>query len=77
MNQIGDISGKVETRKKQDLDDSSVICANQRTIIKRTSYSGQQTLTCELFTDSRRHSTLSSVIIIKGNFKFNQKKIIS
>jgi hypothetical protein len=69
MNSIGDQRGNVEVNKKQELDGSWVICANQRTVLKRTSYSRQQMLTCELLTDNRQHSTLSSVIIMKGKEK--------
>ncbi|UJR36061.1 hypothetical protein I4U23_028797 [Adineta vaga] len=65
MNQVGDSRDIVEVNKKQELDGSWVVCANQRTVLKRTSYSNQQTLTCELLTDDRRHSTLSSVITMK------------
>jgi len=65
MNQIGDNRDNVEVKKKQELDGSWVICANQRTILKRTPYFKQQTLTCELLTDDRYHSRLSSVIIMK------------
>jgi hypothetical protein len=67
MNQIGDDRGNVEVKKKQELDGSWVVCANQRTILKRTPYLNQQTLTCELLTDDRRHSRLASVIIMKGS----------
>lgn len=74
MNPIGDNHGSVEIKKRQDLDGSWVICANQRTILKRTPYLKQQTLTCELLTDDRHYSTLSSVIIMKGDLKFNLKK---
>jgi len=75
MNQVGDIRGSVEVNKKQELDGSWVVCANQRTILRRTPYLKQQTLTCELLTDDRRHSTLSSVIIMKGdeNLIVNEK----
>ncbi|CAF0942876.1 unnamed protein product [Adineta steineri] len=65
MNPIGDIRGNVEINRKQEIDGSWVVCANQRTILKRTPYLNQQTLTCELLIDDRRHSILSSVIIIK------------
>jgi hypothetical protein len=57
----------VEINKKQESDGSWVICANQQTILKRTSYYKQQTLTCELTVDNRHHSTISSLIIIKGD----------
>jgi len=73
MNQIGDNLGNVEVKKKQELDGSWVVCANQRTILKRTPFLRQQTLTCELLTDDRHYSTLSSVIIIKGDWKFDSK----
>ena len=65
MNPIGDYRRDVEINKKQEADGSWVICANQQTIIKRTSFSQQQTLTCELSVDNRHHSKLSSLIIIK------------
>ena len=66
MNQIGDDRDDVEINKKQESDGSWVICANQRTILKRVGYNQQRTLTCELILDNRRHSTLSSSILIKG-----------
>lgn len=66
MNQIGDDRDDVEVNKKQESDGSWVICANQRTILKRTSYNQQRVLTCELTIDNQRHSTLSSLIVIKG-----------
>jgi hypothetical protein len=65
MNPIGDYRRDVEINKKEESDGSWVICANQQTIFKRTSYSQSQTLTCELSVDNRHHSTLSSLIIIK------------
>jgi len=65
MNQVGDNLDNVEVKKKQELDGSWVICANQRTILRRTPYFKQQTLTCELLIDDRHHSTLSSMIIMK------------
>ncbi len=68
MNPIGDHRGNVEINKKQESDGSWVICANQQTILKRTSYYKQQTLTCELTVDNRHYSTISSLIIIKGDF---------
>ena len=66
MNQVGDTRDTVEVNKKQELDGSWVVCANQRTILRRNSYSNHQTLRCELLIDERQHSTLSSVITIKG-----------
>lgn len=66
MNQIGDDRDDVEVNKKQESDGSWIICANQRTIIKRIAYNQQRTLTCELILDNQRHSILSSSIIIKG-----------
>jgi hypothetical protein len=68
MNPIGDTRPNVEVKKKQETDGSWVVCANQRTVIRRTPYLNQQILTCELLTDDRRHSTLSSIIIIKGEY---------
>jgi hypothetical protein len=67
MNQVGESRSNVEVNKKQELDGSWVVCANQRTVLRRTPYQNQQTLTCELLTDDRRHSRLASVIIMKGS----------
>ena len=69
MNSIGDHRGNVQINKKQEPDGSWVICANQQTIFKRTSYYTPETLTCELSVDNRQHSTLSSSIIIKGDYE--------
>ncbi|CAF0751094.1 unnamed protein product [Rotaria sp. Silwood1] len=65
MNRIGDTLSDVEVNKKQELDGSWVVCANQRTVLRRTSLFNQQVLTCELFTDNQQNSMLSSLIIIK------------
>jgi hypothetical protein len=67
MNQIGKIRGKINVKQKEELDGSWVICANQHTLLKRTSSRNQETLTCELITDNRLYSSLSSVIVMKGN----------
>ena len=67
MNQIGDNLGGVTVDRKQELDGSLVVCAKQRTIIRRTSVFNQQLLTCELLTNNRHHSMFSSFIVIKGN----------
>jgi hypothetical protein len=67
MNQIGEIRGKIDVKRKQELDGSWVICANQHTALTRTSSRHQQTLTCELITDNRPYSTLMSVTIMTGN----------
>ena len=74
MNQIGNYRGNVEVNKKQELDGTWVICADQRTILKRTPYNKQQTLICELTLDNRQHSTLSSLIIIKGDWSYLLKE---
>ncbi|CAF3340327.1 unnamed protein product [Rotaria socialis] len=65
MNQIGDNLGGVSVDRKQELDGSLVVCAKQRTIIRRTSVFNQQLLTCELLTNNRHHSMFSSFIVIK------------
>lgn len=70
MNQIGENYANMEIKKKEEIDGSLVICANQYTTLKRRYDGKQETLTCELLTDNRHHSTLSSVIIIKGYSKF-------
>ncbi|CAF4331040.1 unnamed protein product [Rotaria sp. Silwood2] len=67
MNRVGDILGSVEVNKKQELDGSWIVCANQRTVLRRTSIFNQQLLTCELLTDNRPNSMLSSLIIIKDS----------
>jgi hypothetical protein len=74
MNQIGEIRGKIDVKRKQELDGSWVICANQHTSLTRTSSGDQQTLTCELITDHRSYSTLTSIIIMKGNWNLIKKK---
>lgn len=68
MNQVGDIRKKIDVNKKQELDGSWVICANQHTSIKRTTSRKEETLTCELTTDGKSYSTLSSIIVVKGYF---------
>ncbi|CAF0909349.1 unnamed protein product [Rotaria sordida] len=65
MNRVGDSFGDVEVNRKQELDGTWVVCANQRTILRRTSNFNQQVLTCELLIDNQHNSMLSSVIIIK------------
>jgi hypothetical protein len=67
MNPVGEIRGKIHVKRKQELDGSWVVCANQHTVLKRTSSRNQQTLTCELITDNRIYSSLSSAIVMKGN----------
>ena len=69
MNQIGQIRGQIDVKQKQDYDGSLVICANQHTLLTRSSSSRnhQQTLTCELITDGRSYSTLTSVVVMKGS----------
>lgn len=67
MNEIGEIRGEIHIKRKQELDESWVICANQHTYLTRTSSRRQQTLTCELIIDDRSYSSLSSVIVMKGN----------
>ena len=37
MNQIGEIRGNIDVKQKQELDGSWVVCANQHTLLKRTS----------------------------------------
>lgn len=64
MNKIGKIRGKINVKRRQELDGSWVICANQHTLLKRTS--SQQKLTCELITDDRSYSSVSSEIKMKG-----------
>ena len=71
MNEIGEIRGKVDIKRKQELDGSWVICANQHTLLKQTFSRNQQTLTCELIIDNRSYSSFSSIIVMKGNFNFN------
>ncbi|UJR10020.1 hypothetical protein I4U23_014243 [Adineta vaga] len=66
MNQIGDIRRPINVHKKQELDGSWVVCANQHTSIKRIYSRNEETLTCELTTDGKVSSTLSSVIVVKG-----------
>jgi hypothetical protein len=68
MNQIGDSQGTVNVNRKQELDESWVVCANQQTLLKRTSSRNQETLNCELIIDDQSYSTFSSVISIKGNW---------
>ncbi|CAF4017688.1 unnamed protein product, partial [Rotaria magnacalcarata] len=65
MNRIGDNLDGVSVDRKQELDGSLVVCAKQRTIIRRTSVFNQQLLTCELLTNNRHHSMFSSFIVIK------------
>jgi hypothetical protein len=67
MNQIGKIRGQIDIKRKQEFDGSWVICANQHTLLTRTSSRNQQTLTCELITDGRSYSSFASVIVMKGN----------
>jgi hypothetical protein len=67
MNQIGEMRGQIHVKRKQELDESWVVCANQHTLLKQTSSKHHQTLTCELIIDDRSYSSLSSVIVIKGN----------
>ncbi|CAF1306991.1 unnamed protein product [Adineta ricciae] len=51
MNQVGDTRDTVEVNKKQELDGSWVVCANQRTILRRNSYSNQRTLRYAILPD--------------------------
>lgn len=76
MNQIGEIRDKIDVKRKQEFDGSWVVCANQYTLLTRTSSRTQQTLTCELITDDRSYSSLASVVVMKGNYNLirDQKK---
>jgi len=73
MNMLGTNQDKIDVKTKSESDGSSVICANQYTKFTKR-LSSQQMLTCELFTDDRSHSTLSSLITIKGCHIRNKKK---
>ncbi|CAF0910924.1 unnamed protein product [Adineta ricciae] len=66
MNRVGETRGDIHIKRKQELDGSWVVCANQHTLIKRTSSRNPQTLTCELVTDNEPYSTLSSSIVVKN-----------
>ena len=68
MNALGENYGSVEVARKQEPDGSAVICASQRTTLKQLPYKNQQTLKCDLLIDGQRHSSLFSVIKIKGPF---------
>ena len=67
MNQVGDNFGRIEVTKKQEIDGAWVVCTSQRTTLRRTPFSNQATLTCKLLIDNQHYSTLTSVIIMKGN----------
>lgn len=69
MNQVGEMRERVAVNKRQELDGSWVVCATQQAMFRRTPYANQQTLTCELLADERRHSTLSSVITVTGEHR--------
>ena len=75
MNMLGTNQDKIDVKTKSESDGSSVICANQYTKFTKR-LSSQQMLTCELFTDDRSHSTLSSLIAIKGCHIRNKKKTV-
>ena len=68
MSQVGNYRASIELKRRQEPEGSSVVCAEQRTRFRRTPYQQQETLTCELVIDGRRHSMLSSVIFIQGLF---------
>ncbi|CAF0910413.1 unnamed protein product [Adineta ricciae] len=65
MNRVGETRGDIHIKRKQELDGSWVVCANQHTLIKRTSSRNPQTLKCELITDNEPYSSLSSSIVVK------------
>lgn len=80
MNQVGDTISGVEVKKKQEPDGSWTACAQQRTVIRRTSIFNQQLLTCELLTNNQQQSILSSIIVIKGNantIRYKNKRLFS
>ena len=68
MTQLGNYRASIELKRRQEPDGSSVVCAHQRTRFQSTLYQQQQTFTCELLVDTRRHSTLSSVIFFRSLF---------
>ena len=67
MSQIGESQGKIDVKRKQELDGSWVVCATQHTRFTRQSYENQALFTCELMTDDRLHSSLTTAVIMKGN----------
>ena len=66
MNAIGENYRSVEVERKQEADGSAVICASQRTILNQLTSRNQQTLKCDLLINGQRHSSLFSVIKMKG-----------
>lgn len=67
MNQVGESQGKINVKRKQELDGSWVVCATQHTLFTKKSYQNQALFTCELITDDRSRSTLSTAILMKSN----------
>ena len=66
MSRAGVERAEINVKRKQELDGSWVVCANQHTLFKRTASSSQQVFTCELIVDDRSYSTLHANVVIKG-----------
>lgn len=67
MNQVGENQNDIIVKRTQDLDGSSVICANQHTVFQKTYSRNSDTLTCELIINDQVYSTYTSLITINGN----------
>ena len=52
MSRVGEERAEIDVKRKQELDGSWVVCANQHTLFKRTASSKQQVFTCELIVDA-------------------------
>ncbi|CAF3337304.1 unnamed protein product [Rotaria sp. Silwood2] len=71
MNQVGENQDRITIKRKQELDGSWVVCANQHTLFKRSYSRFPEKLTCELMIANRVHSSLTSVVEIKDAMPVN------
>ena len=67
MNPVGSNRNKVRVRRKQELDESWVVCATQHTFLRRESSRRQEKLTCKLILDNQLYSSFTSTIQMKSN----------
>jgi hypothetical protein len=67
MTSIEHTRDAVQIKRREQLDGSTVICANQQSLFRQVSKRYLPTLKCELIVDNRSYSTLTSTIVVKGN----------
>lgn len=67
MNEVGKTRDKIHVKRRQELDGSWVICANQHTFFTREYHTKQETLMCDLIIDDNIYSSFTTTIELIGN----------